>query len=385
MWSSKFKDSTKGFLDQLKVYSLDWCKILLYPNSSSNKFGGWVAENFLALIRITNWFYSLLSLMQKPAQDNPDLNTPYSTWIMKQNIFWLELRGLPSDGNAKLLKERVKMYHEMEELPPLIENTAISVDDVMTMLDALTDMVGMMLSSNTRLVDIDYVELVIRKFLILYGKVDKAMTKKGSPSWMSQYNFLCLLNVPNIMRRLGCMRNMWEGGIEGEGFLKSFKKELRNGLKPKWQIWSVTNLLRRNVNDTDTTRDFKWKVELAKKCRIYNCYKTLTETIMSGGPISAISIDESDKQKLYMVYRNINSKTKVKGIQLNIKWTQFETYCFMKYYAISMSAGYIDIDVNIVQQATGCLALPKIISTKGFLPKTKETKYCLIYSDWRRN
>jgi hypothetical protein len=180
------------------------------------------------------------------------------------------------------------------------------------------------------------------------------------------------------------MRNMWEGGLEGEGFLRSFKRELRNGLKPKWQIWAITNLLRRNVHSRDTTGEYKWKVELAKKCRIYNCYKTLTDTIMGGGPVSIISVGEANNQKLYMVYRNINSKTKVKGIQLNIEWNTYDEYCFMRYYTITMSAGYIDIDKVIVQQGTGCLALPKIISTKGLLPKTKHTKYCLVYSDWRR-
>ena len=185
------------------------------------------------------------------------------------------------------------------------------------------------------------------------------------------------------MRRFGCMRNMWEGGVEGEGFLRNFKKELRNGLKPKWQIWSFTNLLRRGVTSRESG-EYKWKVELAKLCRIYNCYKTLTETLMSAGPISAISVGDSNNQKLYMVYRNINSKTKVKGIQLSINWKRYEDYCFMKYYTITMSAGYVDIDINIVRQATGCLALPKIVSTKGLQPKTNQTKYCLVYSDWRR-
>ena len=263
--------------------------------------------------------------------------------------------------------------------------TAISVDDVMSLLDSLTDMVGMMMSKNTRLEDIEYVELVIRKFLILYDAMDKAMMKKGSPSWMTQYNFLCLLNIPDVMRQFGCMRNMWEGGVEGEGFLRSFKRELRNGLKPNWQIWSVTNLLRRGVNSRETDEyKYKWKVELAKICRIYSCYKTLTEILMTGGPISTISVGEAEDRKLYMVYRNINSKTKVKGILLNIDWKQYDDYCHMKYYTITVSTGYVDIDVNMVKQATGCLALPKIVTTKRFLPKCNKTKYCLVFSDWRR-
>ena len=122
MQSTEFKEAAKGILDQLKVYSLDWCKILLYPQSSTDKFGGWVAENFLALLRITNWFYSLLSLLQKPSQTVVNLDTPPVTWNMKQNIFWLEIRGLPTHGLAKVLKQRVKDYLESDEVPAVIES-----------------------------------------------------------------------------------------------------------------------------------------------------------------------------------------------------------------------------------------------------------------------
>ena len=61
-----FKESTKGILDQLKLYSLDWCKILLYP--STDKFGGCVAENLLGFIRISTWFYSLLNHLKQAEQ-----------------------------------------------------------------------------------------------------------------------------------------------------------------------------------------------------------------------------------------------------------------------------------------------------------------------------
>ena len=58
--STEFKTLSVGILDQIKLYNIEWCKILTYPYSSSNKFGGWVAENFLAFTRIGPWFYSLL-------------------------------------------------------------------------------------------------------------------------------------------------------------------------------------------------------------------------------------------------------------------------------------------------------------------------------------
>jgi hypothetical protein len=58
--SNEFNELAKGTLDQLKTYNLEWCRIITYPHGSSDKFGGWVAENFSGFVRVSNWFYSLL-------------------------------------------------------------------------------------------------------------------------------------------------------------------------------------------------------------------------------------------------------------------------------------------------------------------------------------
>ena len=42
--STAFKVIANNVLDQLKLYNLTWCKTLPYPTSSTDKFGGWVAE-----------------------------------------------------------------------------------------------------------------------------------------------------------------------------------------------------------------------------------------------------------------------------------------------------------------------------------------------------
>ena len=97
-------------------------------------------------------------------------------------------------------------------------------------------MISYLLSPNTKYGGIGYIEVIIRKFLIIYDNIDSRMGNENQPSWLTQYNFL---NLPNVMRQFGSIRNMWEGGVEGEGFLRSYKKELKNGLKPKWQIYTL--------------------------------------------------------------------------------------------------------------------------------------------------
>ena len=104
-----------------------------------------------------------------------------------------------------------------------------------------------MMSMNTKKDDIDKLEAIIRMFLISYDMVDKGLSDKEIPSFMSQYNFLCLLNIPETMRQYGSMRNMWEGGIVGEGFLRGMKKELKQGMIGNWQVWTLKNLLERDL------------------------------------------------------------------------------------------------------------------------------------------
>jgi hypothetical protein len=69
------------------------------------------------------------------------------------------------------------------------------------------------------------------------------------------------------MKQFGSIRNIWEGGVEGEGFLRSYKKELKNGLKPKWQIYTIKNLFQRGVfgkEQIDTTN--RWSERLRLEC-----------------------------------------------------------------------------------------------------------------------
>ena len=163
----------------------------------------------------------------------------------------------------------------METQPPILETNVIGVDDILNMINSLNVMISLVLSKHTKYINLSYLECAIRHFLICYDRVDSAMKPKTEkPSWMTKYNFLCLLNLPDTMAKFGCLRNIWEGGVEGEGFLRKYKKELKHGLRPQWQMYSIVNLLRRGVYDGEIfPTETKWKVELAKECRIYNTYK----------------------------------------------------------------------------------------------------------------
>jgi hypothetical protein len=60
---------------------------------------------------------------------------------------------------------------------------------------------------------------------------------------LSKYNFPCLLNLPEVLAEFGPIRNLWEGGYQGEGYLRKTKPRLANGLKKNWQVITARGML----------------------------------------------------------------------------------------------------------------------------------------------
>ena len=196
------------------------------------------------------------------------------------------------------------------------------------------------------------------------------------PSWLTQYNFLSLLNIPSIMRKYGCYRNIWEGGIEGEGFLRKYKSELKNGLKHNWQIWTIKNLLQSNVFEKENLENVKsWKATLASECQIYQQHKTFLNLFNDGKPISGMF--NNYNKEIYICFR---IKTIINCITLQINWKIFETYCNMNYYKVTADSTMKYVDKELVSKSTGCILLPKL-----YKQEHEQDTYCIMFSDCRRN
>jgi hypothetical protein len=61
------------------------------------------------------------------------------------------------------------------------------------------------------------------------------------PSWLEKYNFACFLNLVEVIRRCRPLRNLWEGGYQGEGNLRKTKGTLSNRLQKNWQVNSMAS------------------------------------------------------------------------------------------------------------------------------------------------
>ena len=230
-------------IDKLK---LSWMKTLPYK---AGKFGGWVSENFLAISRLLKWFYSSLNLIASDAAPWIEPNKHPDKWSMVDNKGWLQLRGLPkSNMNAAALTAVVKHYMtEVHPPPPVVAMTAGPVATVMATVASLDELISSIMVQV--IPDKEYystLERKIRIFLTHFADMeDKLPLKKRLPTWLSCYNFLSLLNVPDVIREYGPIRNIWEGAAQGEGILRFVKPNVSNGMRRAWEHATMKTLMRK--------------------------------------------------------------------------------------------------------------------------------------------
>jgi hypothetical protein len=370
-----FVAMAKGVLGHVKSMNIEWCKILEYPNTE--KTGGWVSETFLAMARLGNWFYVLITRLPDSVSYT-DPETHHSTWVKAQSEKWLQMRGLTKNGKASDLKKVIGDYIENQNVPPLLMRYDIIQDDIMQLVKSTCLLLSTVMSRKTNTSDITRLEAIIRFFLISYHKVDKGNETKEAPSWITRYNLLCLLNLPETMKKFGTMRNLWEGGIDGEAYLKKVKYQLKAGLVNEWQTWSLNNLLHNDIyadwkQETDTD-EFECNQNIRKECKIYGNYRKAKQAFHSGKVFSGIQI----AAKYYLCYRH-EGKIAVKRIVI---LEQIESINNMNYYTLSLRSTKVEISNNDDSDYIGVLFLPKL--TKEGYPKVRkmETEYCLIKSDW---
>jgi len=121
-------------------------------------------------------------------------------------------------------------------------------------------------------------ERKIRIFLTHFADMeDKLPSKKKLPQWLSAYNFMSLLNLPDVIRQYGPIRNIWEGGAQGEGVLRFVKPNMLNGMRRAWELSSMKNLMRKKsmqfvVDQKVGTADSRVEGDTYNK--LYHAYTT---------------------------------------------------------------------------------------------------------------
>jgi hypothetical protein len=174
------------------------------------------------------------------------------------------IRGLNTKGMADALRERVQQYiNQPGGPPPMTQVHGASVATVTMMMQALSYMICIILSHTTSHETVTQLNRAIKLFLTLFHKFDAGLRKHNEkPTWVTSYNFPCLLNLPDAMARFGPLTNLWEGGGQGEKFLQ-LVKPLWQGYRSGWNVQLLERLLcekslnfiRQNTADEPSTTE----------------------------------------------------------------------------------------------------------------------------------
>ena len=266
------------------------------------------------------------------------------------------------------------------DIPCILPPTSYTTEDVQDLVHHSTLMMNLIMNKVVNDQYLSELERSIKVFLTKFVKFDNNLqiNKKDKPIWISSYNYLCLLNLPKIAKNFGPLRNIWEGGYVGEGYLRLVKPYITRGLSKNWHNNVHRGLLERKVFSYICKDYTKIESNIPKN---YHCYKDIDEVrskLLRSHVLSCI----------YYKNGNICFVLKNKTVIL-LYLSKFHSKCnSLHYYEIKHS----DLNIHISECnddciQSYCLLLPKL--DKNGLPDefgedTSCSIYTIISSDWKK-
>ena len=84
-------------------------------------------------------------------------------------------------------------------------------------------------------------------FLTYFDKLLKLTNElKKDPKWLSCYNFMSLLNIPETLENFGPLKNFWEGSYIGEKFITQTKSEFF-GKRNNWTYAMLQRIQKKSI------------------------------------------------------------------------------------------------------------------------------------------
>ncbi|KAL7570593.1 hypothetical protein ACA910_017644 [Epithemia clementina (nom. ined.)] len=242
MTYKSFVKTTDGLLEMVQHLNLDWCRVLGFQRGN---LGGWVSENYLGFAHPLLWFSSMIDTVAIDEEYQEPLGNSRN-WNKKENTSWLSARGLDKNGSAQELKERVQMYLQQTNIP-LPRQSSGSVKGVVNVWKSFHFPLQIVMRIGEDAINAEEIDFWVNRFLSCYAKVEQDLqTSEDShekSSLLTSYNFMSLLNLPDVVRQFGPLCNIWKGGgTQGEGFLRYAKREMSMELRNNWQKQLLTRI-----------------------------------------------------------------------------------------------------------------------------------------------
>jgi hypothetical protein len=257
--SPEFTRRCRSLITLIKDVSINILPVLNFKDA---RFGGFVAENYSAVTMILPWLSRILEedgmKLGKQAEPPDPAVKPYTKWNGKECKLWLSARSIPkvnalSKLEAQLMVKRYLVGPPLD-IPPIQQNLGRLMEP--RLMRELPHM-SQMLFSSIFATDLTGVKgrnrctAFARSFLSLYEDIDKRLLPdRDKPIWLAKFNMLGLLRAPDHFVRHGLIRNLHEGGLQGEGIVKVLRKLCPTGIRPGWSLNLNDAFYRMNVVDT---------------------------------------------------------------------------------------------------------------------------------------
>ncbi len=176
-------ESMKNLLKEANRASIDWCLPMSFSGKEKDEMGtaNWISEHYVSFTRLSLVLFSPLESLKSGLEDEEKL--PLFKAFRRVRVLWFCLCS-----------------HMFADKP----SSSVVVDNY----------VKLFLSACAHLWDI-------------HVKLDKTTKRrKKVPFFVSGTIYLSLLNFKEAIDFFGSMRNLWEGGSDGEGYIQNVKKEV---------------------------------------------------------------------------------------------------------------------------------------------------------------
>jgi hypothetical protein len=204
--------------------------------------------------------------------------------------------------------------------------------------------------------------------------------KNYIPKFRSSYNFACLLNLPDLIREFGPLRNLWEGAAQGEGFIQVLKPELSMGLRKNWHVAKMERLLKwkglRSIMELtlDVSLDDAPKAKLSANLFVYKDLLSVTKAYTCRYPLSAIALVDG---KYGMVVRESNT---MHFAALERKhYDSCVNGCHYHHWDLDVKSGLHELEEQIVEEYV--ILLP-MLNGEGLPGNGQDPVYTVITSNW---
>lgn len=388
-------------LSDIQALNLSWVKTLPYKGA---KLGGWISENYLAHARLLKWFYGWVDMAMTDTDADKDndavLDKNVTKWKVNTMKKWLRVRKLvpPKGANAAALKDMIQadINKEGGSTPPVVAR-GIQARFVVEMLQALQCMVSILMSAQCDTAMVETSRRYINIFLTLFARCDKALHSgdgKDKYKWLSAYNFLSLLNLPAVIRNYGCLRNIWEGGIHGEGSLRAIKPHAIKGLGggENWHKQLLINVheaqgrnqLMKTVmsNPEDKSNEVDPTSNDANRGKIH-VYKTVVDALDAFKKNKPLSVTFANKpDRFYMQVKSPEDIIILLKIKSVIPYTK-AGMTYLEFAAVPIKLvgkGNLDHEGRV---ATLFLPVPKLSCMKGNGDWAYDGCYAVINEEWK--